>query len=898
MRNNLFIPGILFTAFSATFCLFNSPVAYSQTPGFYAYYTRLGFEDGNNTGKYADIVINVNQLGEFVFSREYSYLPYLQIGNSKHFVDKIIPIIGDGPAERPDRINKCSSVRVIENTSDKIIIHWRYAPDLNSENFTDFKSSYGGDIGKYFADYVDEYFTINPDGSVIRTVKKGCYSLDEWNDPMNATTQAFELTSKGIVNKSTTTAKLQSIPGDPVKGTAIKNGGNKSPAAWWRFDEGLSKNYKLTKESIQGHDCVISGMDSYWRAGVSGTSLSFDGYTNKVSLPASQVPEISGDFTIEAWIAPQEYSWNWSGIVDHDQDKRAGYSLGINHLGQIGLHAYIAGEWQGLISSEKVDLLKWTLVTGVYEKTKGFSIYFNGVLMNSKPVSGEILDAKELDLYIGMAHEKQYHWAFERNVTTSFLSNMVFSGLIDEVRIFDRALASSEISTDYQAFKPDNVQPLQYWVLPAGPEKAGGFGAAYTKLECSPEWDGLWRVGEYTDILVSFDDKPSRFVFWRGTNYLPSLVTKPGAEGIWNSDQGPEDYTDECFEHMSDKICRFSHVRLIENTDARVVVHWRNASVSISYEWLQEDENGWGLWTDEYWYIYPDAVSVRYQVSGRLADFHDIQTQQNELLSQPGTRPEDIVPFDAITLSNLEGETETWNYSVGKTFRNGAAIGGNKNLVYMNLKSEYKHFNIGEVGSNWRPYSQWQSMRLGPGLSRYNTWNHYPFGILPSDGTVRTGTDRVSSSCLGTLDGLHHLLDDGRTEAYNIYGMTNLPASDLKMLNRSWNSAAAITDLNRCESSGYDKRQRAYLINKESDGFSFSLQGSETEPIVNPCFVIKDWGSQSLADLEINGEKIIPDRNFRQGIIRDTDGTETMIIWIRQESLQPVNYKIQSSASL
>ena len=84
--------------------------------------------------------------------------------------------------------------------------------------------------------------------------------------------------------------------------------------------------------------------------GVSGSCLSFDGYTNKVVMPAAEkLPQITNDFSIEAWIAPQEYPWNQAGIVDHDQDKKAGYSLSINHLGQIGLYAQIDGSWVGLM---------------------------------------------------------------------------------------------------------------------------------------------------------------------------------------------------------------------------------------------------------------------------------------------------------------------------------------------------------------------------------------------------------------------------------------------------------------------------------------------------------------------------------------------------------------------
>ncbi len=150
----------------------------SDSSDFYAHYTRLAYDDDNNTGKYADIIVNLGYTGQLVFSRQYSYLPFWQASGKKHFVNRIIPFVGDGPAERPDRINKCSYVRIVEDTPDRIIVHWRYAPDQRR--------------------------------------------------------------------------------------------------------------------------------DSYWRTGVSGSSLSFDGYTNRVTVPASSVPQISHGFTIQAWIAPQD----------------------------------------------------------------------------------------------------------------------------------------------------------------------------------------------------------------------------------------------------------------------------------------------------------------------------------------------------------------------------------------------------------------------------------------------------------------------------------------------------------------------------------------------------------------------------------------------------------------
>jgi hypothetical protein len=911
------IVSLLCSCGTAVLILLMASCTPSRRSDFHAYYTRLDYDDHDNTGRYADLIAKIGTKGRFVFCREFGYLPYWQPAETKYFVDRILPVTGDGPPERPDKINKCSYVRLIEGSPDRIVVHWRYAPDLDSPHFTDFQRTYSGDIGSYFADYAEEYFTITPDGRITREAKKGCLRLDEWNDPLNKTTQVLELTSSGIKVLSTTPARLRRRPGDAVPGAPVVKGGVESPALWMRFDEGLSAQDDITTESVKGSKCRIGGADSHWRKGVSGACLSFDGYTNRVTVPSRGLPTIRGDFTIEAWIAPQEYSWNWSGIVDHSRmmtsdaewmyfkdpwneagivdrsrGKRAGYRLGMDHLGRISIEACLDGRWEGLTTSKAVDLLKWTFVTATYRKAKGFAIHLDGVLAASGSAKGAVQDAPDPDLFIGMAHEKSYPWACEREITKTFRSNMVFSGLIDEVRVFDRALSESEIRADYRTFQPDVTTPLSHWALPAGPMNAKGFGAAYTKLPFSPEWDGLWRVGDHADIVVSFDDRPNRFVFWRGTNYLPSLVTEPGPKGIWVNDQGPENYTDQCYEHMSDKMCRYSHVRLIENTEARVVVHWRNASVSIGYEWLWPDADGWGLWTDEYWTIYPDAVSVRHQVSGRMAEFPDTQSQQNELLNQPGTRPEDNVVPGSITVANTDGQTELWDYSSSRAVRRGASISGEKNLVYLNLRSKYKHFNIGQAGSFWVPYSQWESMRLAPGFSSYNAWSHYPVGLLPSDGTVATGRDRTSSSCLGTLNGLQHRLKDGRMEAYNIYGLTDLPAADLTALNRSWNSPPAIVDLNGGRSTGCDQRQKAYLLTRESERLSFGLNGSAESPVLNPCFVIRGWGGPSPARLKIDGRAQVPGPDFRQGIIRDTDGTETMVIWVRQRSDQPLKYEI------
>jgi hypothetical protein len=55
---------------------------------------------------------------------------------------------------------------------------------------------------------------------------------------------------------------------------------------------------------------------------------------------------------------------------------------------------------------------------------------------------------------------------------------------------------------------------------------------------------------------------------------------------------------------MSDKQCRFSHVSIIENTPARVLIHWRTALPNVKHETTHADpQTGWEPWGDDYHYI-------------------------------------------------------------------------------------------------------------------------------------------------------------------------------------------------------------------------------------------------------------------------------------------------------
>ena len=151
--------------------------------------------------------------GRFVFWRGSSYLPYFEAKGGKWFVPELTERQGDGPRERPDNVNTYSVARIIESSPARVVIHWRYLPKFegtnphyNAVNLPKHLKNLGGKPPTHLVDaarFVDEYFTITPDGKVTRTFKPGTAKYNDWIAPRNFTVQELRLTGKGVAVEST-----------------------------------------------------------------------------------------------------------------------------------------------------------------------------------------------------------------------------------------------------------------------------------------------------------------------------------------------------------------------------------------------------------------------------------------------------------------------------------------------------------------------------------------------------------------------------------------------------------------------------------------------------------------------------------------------------------------------
>jgi hypothetical protein len=655
------------------------------------------------------------------------------------------------------------------------------------------------------------------------------------------------------------------------------------PVAKWSFDE---SDGATARESVTGVDDKITGIFKHV-PGVSGGALRFDGDTTGMVHPSAAAPKLTSAFSIESWIAINTYSWNWIPIVDQRKGEEAGYLFGIDSFGHLGLQLAANGHWESLTSTVQIPLKKWTHVAASFDSARGLAIYLDGKLAGELLAPGMMIPASDQDLLIGRVREAVVPAQWIHPKYPVWYS---FDGIIDQLEIYNRSLTPKEIATEYSAAHPPSGEVLPYPALPSGPSGPGAFGAYYATLKYDELWDAPRRVGPDSDVVVRFDNSPIRLVFWQGTNYIPAWVTE---NGKWYSDEFVETWGAGCpdgadCEPMSDKQNRYAHVRIIESTAARAVVHFRYGLCEVEHYICANIDpyTGWADWGDEYYTVYPDGVAVREQVAwtSNFSDQHGKpghEFQETMILNPPGTRPEDNIANDALLLENMKGETFTYSWvpeSPAKLDRPQDA-----NIQVVNLKSSWKPFQIVSPGNVLlKPYRTKERT-----YSIFEWWNHWPVAQVQSSGISAVAADKPSSSSLSHIEGQPYAQTSDSITKLLLDGLTTKPPADLLPLAKSWIAPPAMKIAGGpFQSEGYDPAQRAYVVTAGSAGkFHASFEASADSPLVNPAIVIKNWGDQ-VPRLKVNGKAVSWGPDYRVGQVHTLEGTN-LVLWMKLQSTSP-----------
>ncbi len=211
---------------------------------------------------------------------------------------------------------------------------------------------------------------------------------------------------------------------------------------WWPGEGNAS-------DIVSNHNGTLLGGATANTPGVVGLAFSFDGTNGYASIPDSPALR-PANVTVECWIRFRSLLSQSNARPGHQyivfkQNTRSGnfegYGLGKDTDGPGGLHrlyfnASSAGGVEAVANSVTVVTTNvWYYVAGVRSSTS-IAIYVNGVLEASTPDTNP-QNYGTLPLYFGTSG--QSYW------------NGMFSGDLDEVSIYNRALSASEIAAIYAA---------------------------------------------------------------------------------------------------------------------------------------------------------------------------------------------------------------------------------------------------------------------------------------------------------------------------------------------------------------------------------------------------------------------------------------------------------------
>ncbi|MEA3309018.1 MAG: LamG domain-containing protein [Chloroflexota bacterium] len=208
----------------------------------------------------------------------------------------------------------------------------------------------------------------------------------------------------------------------------------------WHLDE----NAGTTFYDAQGiNNGAPHGSAITWTTGISGSALALGG-ADYASISNSDSLNLAGEqLTVEAWVkwsVPPSAGGGWANILYKNQTLSWGPHYQLQHNSDNSHFEFaISTANQNnayLWSTTTITQGQWYHVVGTYDGTYS-KIYVNGVLENTKSVSGNLLSSPA-SVYFGAKDG----------------SSRYFTGALDEVAIYDQALTAVEVAARYAAQQP------------------------------------------------------------------------------------------------------------------------------------------------------------------------------------------------------------------------------------------------------------------------------------------------------------------------------------------------------------------------------------------------------------------------------------------------------------
>lgn len=272
----------------------------------------------------------------------------------------------------------------------------------------------------------------------------------------------------------------------------------------WTFDDGggsIARDF-----SGRGNHGAVRGAPK-WTEGIIGGALEFDGMDDFVSIPNESQFDMTGSVTVSAWIRVESFTKSWQAIVTKGDRAWRLHRAGSRKSVGFACSDLSRNQTGDLLGDKDVANGQWHHVAGVLDGTR-MSIYVNGAL-DASAASSPNISVNDYSVLIG-ANEQA--------------SGRLFRGLIDDVRIYDRALSVDELRTLVEAGGVDVTLPSHpVATAPSAPfpNLPGKFQSIFDGRTLAG-WNALnmsyWSVRDGAITAESTDKHPctqNQFLVWQ-----------------------------------------------------------------------------------------------------------------------------------------------------------------------------------------------------------------------------------------------------------------------------------------------------------------------------------------------------------------------------------------------
>ena len=405
---------------------------------------------------------------------------------------------------------------------------------------------------------------------------------------------------------------LLTLPAGPVApATALAA---KAPIAAYSFDEGKGET---AHDSARDHDANINGA-AWTEAGKFGSALKFNGEPGEcVNINEGSHFVLYEGFTFEASVKPEDSEksgpiisgpryWGPSGfnamlslgLFNGENLPEGGLLSGISHEeGEEGEKETL--EYTEVLGGEAVPTGVWSSLALTYEEEQ-LRLYLDGELIDSAKGVNEA-DFYEGGLEIGCDEPME----------------VSFSGLIDNVRVYNRALDEEELGKDEETAvgeEGETANPAGFKASISGEPQEGeplvadfGSWTGEEPVTFDYQWESCNTKGAACEAI----EGARRRTYWLGSSDAGHTIrvrvaAQPGPMATVRSE--PTSVVIEEEPRTQGTPLIYGHIA-VGRTISTQMLEWRPEAASVTYQWRRCDATG----------------SECEDISGATAQHYDVQ---------------------------------------------------------------------------------------------------------------------------------------------------------------------------------------------------------------------------------------------------------------------------------